>query len=196
VVIVLHSWISWLKVIAPVVAFAGATAAAVHQHGKYEETRTSKHAQCPNLFVPAEELLQDSNLEAGDLIEFLRYKFQHWGVYVGNGEVIHLNNDGKVQRVSLVTVAKGGTCRINNLEEPAAKRQLTPRKSKKAIIKFAEAQVSETKRIQYHVHAYNCEHFVTECFYGTGFSEQTDTLDGQILVKAAANVSSKFMPYD
>ena len=191
-----NSWGSWLKVLAPVVAFAGAAALAVHQHDAYETTRCSKHKECPNPFVTAEELLEDESLEAGDLIEFLRSKFQHWGVYIGNGEVIHLNNDGKVLVVRLVVVARGGTCRVNNLEEFARRRGLSPRKSKKAIVKYAQAQVSETKLIQYHVVGYNCEHFATECFYGTPFSEQQETLNGQFLARAAANVSAKFAPYD
>jgi hypothetical protein len=115
----------------------------------------------------------------GDLIEIKRslmiVGYDHWAVYVGDGEVIHLCDVGDckatVRLDQLKEVCGESLCRINNLEEAARKRRLKPR-SVGDILSHAYNMVD--KELKYHPIENNCEHFVTSCRFGLRFSEQAE----------------------
>ncbi|XP_063800952.1 phospholipase A and acyltransferase 2-like isoform X4 [Pseudophryne corroboree] len=122
--------------------------------------------------------LQGPNPKPGDLIEFQRFAYQHWGIYVGNGEIVHLTDqDGwsslssafgetaVVKKDRLERVAAGCVYKVNNKYDQK-RRPYPPTK----IVRAALEQVG--KRLQYSVTSANCEHFVTELRYGDGFSDQ------------------------
>jgi hypothetical protein len=109
----------------------------------------------------------------GDLIEIKRSVYDHWAVYVGDREVIHLCDEGDwkatIKRDLLKDVCGKSLCRINNLGKAAKKRGLRPR-SVDNILKAAYKMLNE--KSDYHPIDNNCEHFVTSCRFGSRFSEQ------------------------
>ncbi|XP_018420767.1 PREDICTED: HRAS-like suppressor 2 [Nanorana parkeri] len=117
----------------------------------------------------------------GDLIEFMRDFYQHWGVYVGGGYVVHLTDqDGwssissalgetaVVRKDRLETVAYGCNYKVNNKYDS----KHSPFPSRK-IVNAALGEVG--KKMNYSLTSSNCEHFATFLRYGIEFSDQVDT---------------------
>uniref|UniRef100_A0A8C2BQU1 LRAT domain-containing protein n=1 Tax=Cyprinus carpio TaxID=7962 RepID=A0A8C2BQU1_CYPCA len=117
----------------------------------------------------------------GDLIEIFRGLYQHWAIYVGDGNVIHvvlpsentdaggsrvksvLRNKAIVKKEKLQDVVSSDKYRINNVLDE--KYQPLP-----DILQKAENLVGET--LPYDLLTRNCEHFVTQLRYGTPQSQQ------------------------
>lgn len=134
----------------------------------------------------------------GDLIEFIRTLYQHWGVYVGRGKVVHLTDpNGQssislafggiavVKEESLEFVAAGCTYRVNNKYD-----NKTEPYPPEIIVNAAWREVGQIKN--YSVTSANCEHFVTELRYGDCYSDQIIKnlmpIAGAITVAAAQGV--------
>ncbi|NWZ66314.1 HRSL1 enzyme, partial [Acrocephalus arundinaceus] len=123
----------------------------------------------------------NQNPQPGDLIEIDRPAYQHWALYVGDGFVIHVREEGgpslltssssisattaKVRKDPLKKVVKNDYWHVNNKYDES----YTPRPVEE-IIKSAEERVG--KEVPYDVLSDNCEHFVTELRYGKAVSEQ------------------------
>ncbi|XP_078574888.1 phospholipase A and acyltransferase 2-like [Branchiostoma floridae x Branchiostoma japonicum] len=133
-----------------------------------------------------------SSCKKGDLLEFPMSKlfsmFSHWGVYAGDGKVIHrtVNYEGrkgflgyplssmfpsglqvgkaKVKEESFWDVAMGNLARINNNKD---KGRAVP--SGDEVVQRARSRLGETG---YNVLWNNCEHFATGCRYGKEQSQQ------------------------
>ncbi|XP_077143788.1 phospholipase A and acyltransferase 3-like [Ranitomeya variabilis] len=116
----------------------------------------------------------------GDLIEFMRPLYQHWGICVGGGKVVHLTDqDG----YSSLSSAFGGTAVVR--EDPielvadgciySVNNKYDQRRDPYPPGKIVNAARREVgKRMNYSVTSANCEHFVTVLRYGSGFSDQVD----------------------
>ncbi|KAM3919426.1 phospholipase A and acyltransferase 4-like isoform 1-T2 [Leptodactylus fuscus] len=124
--------------------------------------------------------LEGSPPKPGDLIEFIRPLYQHWGVFVGDGKVVHLTdqdgwsslssafgNTAMVREDPIERVADGCIYRVNNKYD-ARRPPYPPRK----IVNAARREVGKKKN--YSVTSANCEHFVTELRYGDSFCDQVD----------------------
>ncbi|XP_075182800.1 phospholipase A and acyltransferase 2-like isoform X2 [Anomaloglossus baeobatrachus] len=116
--------------------------------------------------------------QLGDLIEFIRPFYQHWGIYVGDGYVVHLTDQeggsslssafggsAVVRKDHLENVAKGCCYKVNNKYDEKVK-PYPPEK----VVRAALELVDQT--MPYSVTRANCEHFATELRYGKGFSDQ------------------------
>ncbi|KAM3919851.1 phospholipase A and acyltransferase 2-like [Leptodactylus fuscus] len=116
--------------------------------------------------------------QPGDLIEFIRPFYQHWGIYVGGGYVVHLTDQegmsslssafggsAVVRKERLENVANGCNYRVNNKYDEKIK-PYPPEK----VVRAALELVDQT--MPYSVTSANCEHFATELRYGKGFSDQ------------------------
>uniref|UniRef100_A0A452I8H0 LRAT domain-containing protein n=1 Tax=Gopherus agassizii TaxID=38772 RepID=A0A452I8H0_9SAUR len=125
-------------------------------------------------------------LEPGDLIEFQRVGYQHWGIYVGKGYVIWASNltiptfpqsfsssvmlsastlSTKVQKERLRNVARVSSYAVNNqLDKKHPPLPLSH------VVKRAEHLVG--KNIDYNLVMSNCEHFATLIRYGIAESQQ------------------------
>ncbi|XP_072286587.1 phospholipase A and acyltransferase 2-like isoform X2 [Pyxicephalus adspersus] len=123
----------------------------------------------------------------GDLIQFLGFGFDHWGVYVGDDFVVHITaGDGHwslssglgnaglssgiadkaiVKREHLEVVANGRNYKVNNYLD----NKRTPRPTEE-IVKKVEREVGKER--WYHITNANCEHFATKMRYGYSHSEQ------------------------
>ncbi|XP_058471737.1 phospholipase A and acyltransferase 4-like isoform X2 [Solea solea] len=108
-------------------------------------------------------------LNPGDLIEINHGTFNHWAVYIGNDEVVHLvwNSSGEVRRDKLSDVRNGDNYRVNYFLD----KKYKPR-NPDVIVKEAKSRIGPSK---YDVFTYNCEHFATEMRYGKPESRQHDS---------------------
>lgn len=130
--------------------------------------------------------LFDKNPRPGDLIEIHRGAYEHWAIYVGQNEVVHLipptHTDGdSLGLVNLVQYLDSSRAEVkcekiwdvvgphhyhvNNLLDD----QYNPRHPR-AIVRDAYALVGRV--LPYSVAGYNCEHFVTDLRYGKPKSRQ------------------------
>lgn len=121
--------------------------------------------------------------QPGDLIEIFRGSYQHWGIYVGDGFIIHLAppceqahagansmmsvlyDKATVKKEQLCEVAGNDKYTVNNLLE----EKYEPR-SVDVILQEAHALLG--RELPYCVFRRNCEHFVTELRYGKAESRQ------------------------
>ncbi|XP_053544814.1 phospholipase A and acyltransferase 3 [Bombina bombina] len=116
----------------------------------------------------------------GDLIEFFRPLYQHWGIYVGDGYVVHLTDQegfssfssafgatAAVRKDRLDKAACGCKYRVNN--------KYDKKRSPNPPGKVVQAALEEVgKQMPYSVTSGNCEHFVTNLRYGDCLSDQVD----------------------
>ncbi|XP_040184992.1 phospholipase A and acyltransferase 2-like [Rana temporaria] len=116
----------------------------------------------------------------GDLIEFHRVAYQHWGVYVGNEYIVHLTDQegwsnfssalegtAVVRKERLESVADGCNYNVNNKYDS----KCSPYPARK-IVNAALQEVG--KRKDYSVTSANCEHFATHLRYGKQLCDQVD----------------------
>ncbi|XP_071202837.1 phospholipase A and acyltransferase 4-like [Salvelinus alpinus] len=149
-------------------------------------------------------------MEFGDMIKINRGTYNHWALYIGNGEVIHvvttdgsgvlsafsssspsLSSKGMIIIDTLKDVAAGNPYTINNYLDDEFKPRPTD-----VIMKEVDKMRGRT--IKYGLLGNNCEHFVTFLRYGKSKSQHADDfmkdlLAGQLgllAVLAAAVVST------
>uniref|UniRef100_A0A8D0DBI5 LRAT domain-containing protein n=1 Tax=Sander lucioperca TaxID=283035 RepID=A0A8D0DBI5_SANLU len=116
----------------------------------------------------------------GDLIEIDRGMYQHWALYIGGMEVVHLTTPsdssgsslmaldidvGQVKREKIWEVVGNDNVKVNNLLD--YKHQ--PHESY-IIVKEACSMVG--LELPYSIFTKNCEHFVTDLRYGKPESRQ------------------------
>ncbi|MBW0279909.1 acyltransferase [Shewanella xiamenensis] len=87
---------------------------------------------------------------------------EHHGLYVGNGNVIHLSKQGMIEEIDLQRFAGGHKIRVK-------KSSLFPHQA----IELARSQLGYTS---YGVATNNCEQFVNECLERTSTSNQVSNL--------------------
>ncbi|GFO21167.1 group XVI phospholipase a2 [Plakobranchus ocellatus] len=133
-----------------------------------------------------------AELEPGDLIEFPRGLYSHWGVYIGNELIAHLagdDNDGinaDVRPEHLFTISgvkfdKAKVC-IENfwnvVEDCCAKKNNKGDKKFKPLPKsqIIEKATSKLGEVGYSLIYSNCEHFASWCRYGVSKSEQVENV--------------------
>uniref|UniRef100_UPI003AAACE06 phospholipase A and acyltransferase 4-like n=1 Tax=Centroberyx gerrardi TaxID=166262 RepID=UPI003AAACE06 len=132
-------------------------------------------------------VLFDKEPKPGDLIEIFRGPYQHWAVYIGGNEVIHMIPPSEESGVfsSLVSVLDGDRAlvrrqkvsevvgphrfRINNLLDD----EYDPRPPRLIV---RDACRMAGRELPYSVATNNCEHFVTELRYGKAESRQVGVL--------------------
>ncbi|XP_053289711.1 uncharacterized protein LOC128450331 [Pleuronectes platessa] len=129
------------------------------------------------------------NGEPGDLIEINRGPYQHWAVYIGENEVIHLvtegvqssgssatlsSSNGKVKCEKFNDVVGNHHYQVNNLldEEYDAR-------DPSVIVKEACEMVDRVP--QYDLVTYNSQHFATDLRYGKAESRQFNGKPGDLI---------------
>lgn len=100
--------------------------------------------------------------QPGDLPEFHRSWYNHWAVYIGNEEIVHLKSKegmlpvstkGEIVKESVWDQVKNSRVDINNKLD--AKH--TPRSAQEIV----QEAVSKIGQIKYNMFWQNCEHFAT-----------------------------------
>uniref|UniRef100_UPI00398F3DA3 phospholipase A and acyltransferase 3-like n=1 Tax=Pristiophorus japonicus TaxID=55135 RepID=UPI00398F3DA3 len=131
----------------------------------------------------------------GDLIEIFRGDYQHWAIYVGDGDVVHLTEGSSarvssssttnivVKRQRLSKVAGKDEYHINNTSDE--KWDPLPIDE---IIKNAKAKVGN--KVEYELTTANCEHFVNELRCGKKVSDQGKEIESDVGAAGAAIVQA------
>jgi hypothetical protein len=124
----------------------------------------------------------------GDIIVCDRVFYQHFGIYAGNGRVIHYASkngdfglDVQVRETSLEQFANRGKCRLvpcagNSIQS----KQFSPQET----VKRARSRLGEKS---YNLIFNNCEHFALWCKYGKNKSVQVEkALTAAVVLGAVA----------
>jgi len=137
-----------------------------------------------------------NSMRAGDLVEFHRGLYTHWGVAIGNGKIIHLSGDdgdglgthvggklgsisGSVFTISGVSFDKAKV-RCDDFWDVARESKADVNNSKDEYIRadaehvIVKRALSRLGNIGYNMLWSNCEHFASWCRYGMAWSEQVD----------------------
>lgn len=135
-------------------------------------------------------------MKAGDLIEFHRGLYTHWGVAIGDGKIVHLSGDeddglsanvggklgsvsGSVFTISGVNFEKAKV-KCDDFWDIARKSKANVNNSKDEYIRadavhvIIDRALSRMGVIGYNMLWSNCEHFASWCRYGMAWSEQVD----------------------
>ncbi|MDR1803094.1 MAG: lecithin retinol acyltransferase family protein [Treponema sp.] len=116
--------------------------------------------------------LDEINVQGGDILYVHRGLYKHYGVYAGNGKVIHFAplvgkeisaENAVVHETNLGNFLKGGALAID----------------KKSKAKFSQSEIVERARSQigsksYNLVFFNCEHFARWCTTGVYESDQVN----------------------
>jgi len=168
-------------------------------------TKTSTAPAAKTILI-AEELsaskFVDHNMEtyakmrSGDLVEFHRGLYTHWGVFIGDGKIVHLSGDeddglsagfnahlgsvsGSVFTISGVNFKKAKV-KCDDFWDVARKSKADVNNSKDGYIRadaphvIVNRALSRMGVIGYNMLWSNCEHFASWCRYGMAWSEQVD----------------------
>jgi len=115
------------------------------------------------------------SFKVGDIIVCDRFFYKHYGIYVGNGRVIHyatkngdFGEDIKVRETSLGNFAGEGKCTpMPPVEGCTGANQFSPTET----VRRARSRLGEKA---YSLLFNNCEHFALWCKYGTSKSVQVE----------------------
>ncbi|KAM4624974.1 phospholipase A and acyltransferase 4-like isoform 2-T2 [Polymixia lowei] len=145
--------------------------------------------------------LFDKKPQPGDLIEISRGPYQHWAVYIGGNEVIHMippsddfgllsslasmfqNDMAEVRCEKIQDVVGPDSFQVNNMLDD----KYRPRE-RRLIVRDARRMVGQV--LPYCVANHNCEHFVTELRYGKAQSQQVRAATEVAVVGAVATVAT------
>lgn len=140
---------------------------------------------------PPEECRIPSNIAPGCLLIFDRAGglYEHWAVYIGNGQVVHLTGGEATPRPSLsrmvgrVALGSMSPCVQVSMLSDVIKRCSTVKvdddRHQTLLKEVYPAQAVVERALSmvgcpgYHVAFNNCEHFATWCRYGMGYSKQS-----------------------
>ena len=123
---------------------------------------------------------------AGDVLRVNRGLYSHFGIYVGNGKVIHFSGGSKSElnpkkariiKTGLDFFVRGDPCSVSN--DISCLRH-----SPEEIIQYAERMVG-TDFGGYSLVRNNCEHFARWCENGVRKSDQVDCIKRKVLVPVA-----------
>ena len=116
-------------------------------------------------------MIRSDDIPVGAHIVTPRFGYEHHGIYVGGGRVVHYAGlsrtlrGGPVEEVDLDAFLGGRELRI----QPSSWARFAPA----AVVERARSRVGENR---YRVTTNNCEHFCSWCLSGHSRSEQVDRL--------------------
>ena len=133
----------------------------------------------------------DGFFKPGDIIFSDHMLYKHYGVYVGNGRVIHYKSkngdfgtDIGICETSLKQFADGGKCKLAYFSE---NRSGARQYSAGETIRRARSRIGEKR---YNLLFNNCEHFALWCKYGTNKSYQVEkAFTAAVAIATAAAVA-------
>ena len=103
--------------------------------------------------------------QKGDIIEFKRTFYSHFGLCIGNGMILHKDKNGFTSRVKISGIGEiPGKPKLANDCYPKLKRVPT-----EVTLELGLAQIGDPK---YNILFENCEHFVTGIRFDRKMSNQ------------------------
>lgn len=113
----------------------------------------------------------------GDVVVAHRGLYNHYGIYIGDGRVIHYSagmgieldaNKAKIIETSIVDFLDGSGLYVEESDEPGA---FPPDR----VVERAKSMLGKMHG-EYNIAFNNCEHFTHWCKYGTKESSQVNTV--------------------
>ena len=130
-------------------------------------------------------------LQSGDIIFTNRFLYRHYGIYAGQGRVIHyasqngdFGNDACVRETSLKQFVRSGECRI---EKHDGSRNNAQQFSREETVSRARSRMGEK---EYNLLFNNCEHFALWCKTGINKSAQVEKAVCAAVLLGAATVTT------
>ncbi|KAM9795658.1 phospholipase A and acyltransferase 3-like [Neosynchiropus ocellatus] len=133
-----------------------------------------------------------SELKPGDLVEIKRALYNHWGVYVGDGFIVHLAQHPNVPTaVSSSAIASSSSVRcqvkMERLKDVAGKDKWRKandldEQPRPASVIVQEACAMVGKTLEYKLTTSNCEHFANKLRYGQHVSLQVQKAEAGVMV--------------
>lgn len=128
---------------------------------------------------PGKERWVVREIKAGDILRVYTGRLYHFGIYIGNEEVIHFAGPS----LSELTDAQSAVVRKDPLAHFSMGKQLEVRdyslseKLKKHSVKRILEEANNSLGIGgYDIIYNNCEHFVNRCVFGIPYSTQIEEL--------------------
>ncbi|CAF1148362.1 unnamed protein product [Adineta steineri] len=132
------------------------------------------------------------------MIEFSRTFYNHWAIYIGNGQIIHLWGDKdsigeSIGKFGIMTIYgiefnKAEICKskirdiMDDSRDVRINNSLDSEQKPLPIRDILERAENAVGRIGYNLLYNNCEHFATECRYGQATSKQVQAgVSGSVL---------------
>ena len=122
-------------------------------------------------------------IRPGDILRVNTGRYYHFGIYIGDGAVIHfagpdphtLTDASKaaVRKDSLERFSMGKSLEVRDYSLKEKLRKNAPRK----VIDTAVSMLGQTG---YDIIYNNCEHFVNKCVFGVAYSAQIDKMRGML----------------
>ena len=138
--------------------------------------------------------MKTPRLNPGDVIIANRFLYQHYGIYAGNGRVIHyaakngdFGSDVRVRETSLEQFAKGWKYRVLQPNENNCKEKQF---SKEETVCRARSRKGEK---DYNLFFNNCEHFALWCETGLNKSEQVEKAVCTVALLGTALIAGHFV---
>ena len=122
-------------------------------------------------------------VKEGDILRVNTGRFYHFGIYVGNEEVIHFAGPS----LSELTDAQAALVRKDTLSHFSMGKHLEVRQfsfkeklKKRSVKKIIEEAYNSLGTGGYDIIYNNCEHFVNRCVFGIAYSTQIEELRNMI----------------
>ncbi|MBQ9207277.1 MAG: lecithin retinol acyltransferase family protein [Treponema sp.] len=137
------------------------------------------------------ETVENETPNKGDIVSVNRGSYRHFGIYVGENQVVHFSADSGreldpetavVRQTSVEEFLEGAPLEI---QKPLNRKSF----SAKSTIRRAKSQVGEMKG-QYNIAWNNCEHFAMWCKYGVKKSRQVKTVSRNVLMSSCAALAA------
>lgn len=137
-----------------------------------------------------------AELKAGDIVFVQRLFYKHYGVYIGNGEVVHFAGDKEreisaehafIQKTSLTDFRAGGSVYVETCQLEAFQDKETVERALSMLGK---------ERGNYNLLFNNCEHFAYWCKYGKKKSKQVIVATSVAVILGVALVKALVDSFD
>ncbi|XP_063719449.1 phospholipase A and acyltransferase 3-like [Symsagittifera roscoffensis] len=122
--------------------------------------------------------MQSGSFEVGDMVKFERGAYDHWGVYIGGGEIVHIGPEGTDEELNSLKLAFQGETKAAFKRDPLKRiagnscyyahnyldHKHTPY-PKEDIKHFALSHLKGVLTWNYNIIMKNCENFAIWCRY-------------------------------
>ena len=151
-----------------------------------------KVIQLKNLAL--KETVENEEPRMGDIVCANRGAYRHFGIYVGENQVVHFSADSGreldpetaiVRQTSLEEFLEGAPL---ELQKPLNRKCF----SIKSTVRRAKSQVGKMKG-QYNIAWNNCEHFAMWCKYGIKKSKQVKNVSRNVFMASCAILAVLFL---
>jgi len=117
---------------------------------------------------------------AGDILSVFRGIYFHYGVYVGNGRVVHFCSTTRNELDSLsADIVETSISRFANGDPISVDTQIAPVFDREEIVRRARKSIG-TKLGTYNLLSNNCEHFANWCRCGKLVSHQRNFVESVV----------------